>query len=236
MDFAAESESQTFSVGPDCVIIQDGIVYLYARRPFPDWTIREFSRQAIYFRDGKFYLRLKEAAPKPYAVRYELAPWPADLHEQSKQSFVYDEAAVAARDRGARYAHGQEFVHRFLFLLYPLLGFCWSGTKERVLQPLGFVPVSITAASTALEFGLALLQGILFGYLGGGVFAQAQSAMALHPATFDPPSRLVDLGIFLVLLLDCVMRYSQVLRGDEVPDGFLEWLFRFRRKRRTPPE
>jgi len=44
-----------------------------------------------------------------------------------------------------------------------------------------------------------------------------------------------DLLILVVLALDCAIRYSQVLRGEELPDGFLEWLFRFGRSGSPPP-
>ena len=99
--------------------------------------------------------------------------------------------------------------------LSPLLGFGWSRFKERVLQPAGLSPISITAASTLFTFLVVIVYGIWLGYLGGWT--------------------LRGCGLWLVLFLDCAIRYRQVLRGDEVPDGFLEWAFRAVLRWRKPP-
>jgi hypothetical protein len=226
----AQPQPGSFRIGPDCAIIQDDILHIYARRAIPDWTVREFQRQAIFFQGRKYYLRLAEAAPRPYAVRYELAPWPDDLHEQSKQSFAYDEAFVAERDRQALGQGARSLGRACLLPLYPFLGFLWSGFKDRALVPLGFIPASITSASTLLEFLLTILQGIFFGYLGGGFVAQALSRCLLRPGSYGGAGAVLDLALLALLAVDCMVRCSQVLRGDELPDGFLEWLFKpFRR-------
>jgi hypothetical protein len=226
----ASSQSGPFHVGPDCAIIQDDILHIYARRAMPDWTVREFQRQAIFFQGRKYYLRLAEPAPRPYAARYELAPWPEDLHEQSNRSFAYDEAFVAERDRQALAQGARSLGHACLLPFYPFLGFFWSGFKDRALAPLGFVPASVTSASVLLEFLLMILQGILFGYLGGGLIAQTLSRCLLHPGTYGGSGAVLDLALLAVLAVDCAVRYSQGLRGDERPDGFLEWLLKpFRR-------
>jgi hypothetical protein len=110
-----------------------------------------------------------------------------------------------------------------LLPLYPLLGFCWSGFKERVLWPIGFLPPSITAASTMLTVGFVLVDGILFGFLGGGLIAQ----LRLHV----PLANLFDLLLLATMSLDCAVRYGQLLDHEPVPDGFLEWALRFGRPR-----
>lgn len=230
MDEKIESQNQTFRVGADCAIIQDGIVHIYARREFRDWAIREFSRQVIFFQGRKYFLRARDTAQRPYACRYELAPWPEDLHEHSKQSFVYDEAFVALRDHAVRTEGARSLGYAFLVPLYPFLGFFWSRFQEQVIAPLGFVPRSITSASTMLQFGIVLLDGIMFGYLGGGFITQYAAVVSLHPGHFDGTSLLWDFGLLILLSLDCVIRYHQVLRGDESPDGFLEWAFRWRKR------
>lgn len=222
----------TFRIGPDAVILRDGLVYIYARREIPDWTVREFSRKAIFFRGNKYYLRFRSPAPRPYAALYELAPWPADLHDQSKESFLYDEDFVAERDRLLRVTRATETLRSILLPLYPLLGFCWSSYKDRVLQPLGFVPRSITAASTMLEFVTCLVQGALFGYLGGGIVTQARSAITMPLAAADDPLwAIADLVLLVLLFVDCVLRYNQVLRDQESLDGFMEWVFAFLRRK-----
>ena len=44
------------------------------------------------------------------------------------------------------------------------------------------------------------------------------------------PYSWVDGFLFFAAPADCLVRYSQVLRGDEVPDGFLEWVFRWKQR------
>ena len=163
-------------------------------------------------------------------MRYELVPWPADLHEESSQRFVYNEALVAARDQDARSEQRRTTAYYLLLPFYPLLGFCWSGLKERVLWPIGFEPSAISSVATMVGFGFTLVGGILFGYLGGGIFYQlAYVGMVPFEVTYQT-ARIVDLIFLGLLVFDCAIRFNQQLRGDIVPGGFLEWLVPFRRK------
>src|ERR1035437_1711788 len=162
-------ESRSLNVGPDTVTFDGEIVVIQARREIPDWKVREFHRHAIYFQGRKYFLRNRGKARPPFAFEYKLAPWPDDLHEQSIRSFIYDEESVAARDASAGREQRRHLAWCFLVPFYPFLGFCWSGFKERVLRPIGFLPQSITSASTILTLGVVLVDGIMFGYLGGGV-------------------------------------------------------------------
>jgi len=43
----------------------------------------------------------------------------------------------------------------------------------------------------------------------------------------------LDYAILLLLPVDVVARYHQVLRGDPFPDGFFEWALRFRRRKKN---
>ncbi|MCX6902942.1 MAG: hypothetical protein NTW03_05600, partial [Verrucomicrobia bacterium] len=211
MDSNDKTQGQASHVGPDWAIVRNRIVHIYARREIPDWTVREFRRQVIFFRGAKYYLRLREKAASPYACHYELAPWPENLHEHSDQSYAYDEDLVAERDHAAVAQGATSVAHAALLALYPFLGFFWSGFKDRVFIPLGFVPASITAASTWLEFLFLVVDGILFGFLGGGLLAQISPRELLYPLTHEGPMALLDLVILVVLALDCAIRYSQVL-------------------------
>lgn len=221
---------QSLRVGPDLVTVEGDALVIYARRPIADWRIREFHKQPIFFQDEKYYLRDKRPATGPFAIRYELVPWPADLHEESSRRFVYDEALVAERDREARTDRQRTTVYYILLPFYPVLGFCWSGFKERVLWPLGFEPSGISSAATMLGFGFSLVDGILFGYLQGGIFYQLAYLGAVPFEVTYGTARIVDAVLLALVVLDCAVRFNQQLRGDIVPGGFLEWLFPFGRK------
>ena len=212
-------ETHSFDIGSDHVTMVGETVIIDAKRRIIDWSVREFHRQPIFFFHRKYYLRTRSAGVPPFAARYELAPWPEDRHDESRQSFIYDEAFVAERDRHFVEERKRDLLWYSLLPLYPLFGLCWSGFKARVLWPLGFNPKSVTSASTMLMFGLTLGDGIMVGYFASGLMSMVIPSAAL--------AQLADTALFVLLFLDCAIRYDQVIRDDEVPDGFLEWLFRW---------
>jgi len=203
-------------IGSDKVEAERERVIIHAAEPM-DWPIREFCRIPLYFQGQKYYLRSRRKGERPYAMVYELWPWPADLQDASARHIIYDEAYVLARDDLAARRRGHERLYLALLPLYPLLGFCWSRFKNRVLARLGFEPRSITTASVALTFSLFLAEGIFVGWLAGGI---------LMYLLRQPGLRAVDWALLLVLGADSIMRFGQSLKLD-VEDhwGFCEWLW-----------
>lgn len=211
----------TITVGSDVVEVAADHLLINARHPMVEWRIREFCRQPIYLQGQKFYLRNRRKAAPPFAIRYELAPWPEDLRDESPESFRYDEAFVAARDAEFRSERHRTALWYVLLPVYPLLGLCWSRFKENVLWPIGFVPVYITSASMTLVFCAVFLDAIFFGFLGGGLLMNI-----LGPTALGGWAVVADLGLIGILALDCALRFSQLLNNQTpVPDGFLEWLW-----------
>lgn len=204
-------------VGVDLVHVTDEKVIVFARHEMPDWTVREFCRVPIHFRGHKFYLLRKLPGALPYAFRYELAMWHSGLGMESNRPIYYDEDYVAERDQDAGIFKKREHLHSALFALYPFLGFCWSGFKERVLGPIGFDPVDITDASVMLAFGFFMLDAVFVCYFNYGFLAVVFSREWLLP---------LDRILFVLVPLDCAMRFGRIIRGDSVPAGFLEWVFR----------
>jgi hypothetical protein len=202
-------------VGADEVTFDGDVVVIHARHPIIDWSVREFHHHAIYFRYKKYLLRGKSVTGKPFAMRYELAPWPEDLREESMRSFTYDAEFVAARDAGVVSERRHSLVWQLMLPIYPLLGFAWRNFKRRVLWPMGFEPASITAASTMFTFCVVMGFGVMYGWFGMRLIGH-----------------LTDLIILATLSLDCAFRYDQLIRHEEVPDGFLEWLFKYRKRKR----
>ena len=209
-------------VGPDMVHIGDEVVTIFALHEMPDWTVREFSIVPIFFRDHKFYLKSKRPGSGDYACAYELAPWYPQLGLESSRIIHYEEDYVAERDREFRLDRKHDHLHSALYAVYPLLGWCWSGFKERVLGRIGFDPVSITEASIMFAFACFMAEAVFVCYFRLGFLALAFSRMWLL---------WVDYLLFVLLPLDCAVRYGCVISGDTCPPGFLEWIFR-----RTPPD
>ncbi len=214
--------ARVIDVGSDKVIVDGNRLTIDAARPMRDWSVREYCHHSIYFQGARYLLVGKHRAAKPYAMRYELETWPADLHESSHIDFIYDADFVAARDRGMRRDQTHTLIWYAMLPVYPLLGLFWSGIKERLLWPIGFVPTSITSASVMLVFLFTFCDGMFYGYLGGGVVCRIVGATGLGGWAMP-----ADLALMGLLGLDCALRFSQLLRGDEpVPYGFLEWIFR----------
>jgi hypothetical protein len=205
------------AVGSDVVEVGDRTVTVFAMRPMPDWTVREFCIVPIFFRGHKFHLKAKLPGPPPYAWRYELEPWYSELGAESSLKVVYDEEYVTERDADARASQRREHLHAALFVIYPFLGFCWSGFKERVLGPIGFDPVDTTEASIMIGLGLFLAEGVFAFYFRAGFLGVMFSQHILF---------WLDWVLLVLLPLDCAIRYGHIIRGDSCPAGFLEWMFK----------
>ena len=212
-----ETSENSARVGTDLVIVTEEALVIHAHREMPDWTLREFCVVPIYFRGHKFYLKKKSPGQAPYAMKYELGTWHDALGGESTLSINYDEDYVEERDRKGSMARGMEHLHSILTPLYPLLGFTWTGFKERVLSPIGFDARSITEASMLLAFSYWMLEGVFAFYFRGGFLAFVCSSA---------PLLWLDWALVVVLPLDCAIRFGRLIRGDSIPCGFLEWLFR----------
>ena len=219
-----ESAGNILKVGADEVHFAGEFIIIHASREIADWMSREYCRSPIWFQGKKYFLAGKGPLEAPFAVRYKLAPWPAECHEESSISYVYDEALVAERDQDFKTGRVGHHANVLLTPLYPLLGFAWSGIKEKILAPWGFESKSITDASLMLQFGLVLLQGIYLVWLRGGVFQFFWRA--------GETSVTLDWALFLGLAADGLVRANQRLTNEAVfPYGFLEWLVKIKRAR-----
>lgn len=204
-------------IGPDKVHLIGNEVTIFAKHAMADWTVREFCRVPIYFNDNKYYLLRKTPGPHPYAFQYFLAPWHAELGPESTRTITYDEAYVAHRDGRIRGDRRDERLFPVLVCLYPLLGICWSRFKTQVLGPRGFEPASVTGASIMLLFAFWMLESVFVLYFHVGFLVLLCSRIWVL---------WIDRLLFLLLPLDCAIRYGKLLEGEESPPGFLEWAWR----------
>lgn len=226
--------AETVKVGPDLVTITEAQVSIDAACEMSEWQVREFGRIPIYFRDKKYFLRQKAAAQKPYKIRYILEPWPAEATGTTQAWLNYDEQTVAERDSAARGEKAGEVAGAFLILVYPLLGFLWSGTKDR-LSRIGFVPRSITGISIMVGFGVLLLDGVfakmlLMGSMRsgsvvvGGIIRTFYGKDYFHLGPLVLSVAWIDVTLFICLVIDVLVRYSQHMREVDSPWGFMEWI------------
>ncbi len=235
---------QTLKVGRDQVTITENQVIIDAAAEMPDWQVRGFNRFPIYFQDEKYFLRQKAAAQTPYRVRYVLEPWPTEATTSGGGWFAYDEEAVAQRDAAIKDGRFEDVVRSVLYLFYPLLGLLWSGTKDKLAR-FGIVSRTVTGVSIMLTFGVILLDGVfakmlLIGSMKTGEVAvggiirsfYGQNLLELGPVSI--PVVWLDVALFVFLVLDLIIRYSQHLSDVDSPWGFLEWLTRLFPRKKIP--
>jgi hypothetical protein len=231
-----EKTERIEQVGPDRVTISDQQVIIEARRPMPDWEVRDLDPAPVYFGDKKYYLAEKRRGEGRYAVRYLLLPWPEGQSTYSKRFYAYDAEAVAERDGNCRSEQANDLAYAFLLPIYPLLGLLWSGTQKR-LSRFGVVPRTVTSLSIFTVFSLLFGQGVFAVVtiqatvrtskmlVGGMITALSPvSALKLGPVTI--PLAWLDVLLTLALLADLAIRYSHYLREDQWIGGFLEWIAR----------
>ena len=237
METAQQTQApEMLKVGLDRVTFSGNQVLIDTAHEMADWKVREYARIPIYFRDQKYFLRQKTAAQRPYAQRYVLEPWPADNQEMARSTLVYDEDTVAQREAEIKGGRIDDLARAALLLVYPLLGMLWSGTKEKLVR-FGFVPRSITGVSIFASFALALLQGAFAKLLImsslrsghvvlGGMLRAFWGNDYLGFGAFQVRVLWLDCALFVLFLVDSIIRYSQHLRDVESPWGFAEWLTR----------
>jgi len=212
----AHPTPDSVKIGSDRVIFRGGSVIVYASRLMEDWQVREFCQIPVFFRGRKYHIKRKSRVDPPYVLAYELELWPAEYQGESTLSITYDERYVNQRDQQSRTEGREEFTHLALLAVYPLLGFLWSDFKDRRLERFGFQPRSITEASLYVQVAFVACELVFLALARTGFF----------DAVFQRAGTPVDLLLLLVCVADLMARGSQMFRGDERPDGFLEWLFR----------
>jgi hypothetical protein len=217
-------------------------VFILARREMPDWKVRSFDVEPVYFGDNKYYLFQKREASPPYSVCYVLRPWREGLAANPKRFHTYDDNAVAERDAAARSEKLHELVGLCLLPLYPFLGLLWSGAQQW-LNRFGVVPRSITGISIFTVFSVFLGEGVFWFVLInasarsgkmmlGGMIRAITSTDHLQIGPVHIPIAFLDCLLSLACLADMLVRYTLYLREYDWHGGFLEWLVpRFFRKK-----
>lgn len=215
---APGSEQTTIEVGADEVLLYGNKIVVCSAKRMDDWEAKDFQRPKILFRGGEYYLsrKLPGDAERPY--RYELGPWPDYLEEEPKHSVTYDEDYVNRRDTRFKRVSSVTGRQSRLTFLYPLLGFCWSGFKERFLEPHGFNPLRISLFSCILAYIIFMGELSCFFFLGSGLLQRL----------FGPGIQWLDYIFLLVFPIDSAVRFFQIVNGTtRYPVGFLEWILNF---------
>lgn len=241
VETAKESASpETLQVGPDQVTIEGNKVTIDARHVMPDWQVREYSRIPVYFQEKKYFLRQKTDAVKPFAIRYVLELWPEGEGGTSRVMLEYNEQVVAEREAAIRGGHYEDLGKAALLLVFPFLGLLWSETKQKLAR-FGIISRTVTGLSIMITLGVVMLDGVFAKMLMMSGMRAGKVAVGGIIRTFAGqdywnigplPVRILwlDVALFVILVADLLIRYSQHLRDEEPSYGFLEWAFPSRKK------
>src|SRR6266481_2076597 len=203
---------RVLQIGPDRITVTGDEVAIEAKHEMPNWEVRELNPAPVYFEDKKYYLIEKRRANPPYAVRYLMAPWPADQSAGTKLFYTYDAETVAEREANHRLGNRDEVVRLGLLPLYPLLGLLWSGTQQRLTR-FGFVPRTITSASIFIVFCLLFAQGVFAcvmintilrsgKLMIGGIVRAMMSQDHFHLGPISIPVMLLDSILLVTFVAD----------------------------------
>jgi hypothetical protein len=227
-------QQRVVRIGPDQVTITAQKLIIEAKYEMPEWDVRSSRPPAIYFEDKKYLLVEKTELKGKYAFRYVLHPWPEGRASNPNMFFDYNAEAVAERDVDRRGEISGDIIRTILLPFYPILGWCWSGTQQRMVR-FGFVPRSLTGISIFASFALGFAQAVITSVMLNGsarsgkmMIGGAVTAFSGHNyVTFGSvqfPLGILDAVILLALIADALMRYTHYLREDQWTGGFLEWL------------
>ena len=191
--------------GADYLIFQEDGATVWTPREMPDWEVKNLRPTKIVIQDRAYVITAKYAAIESKKVMYRLKPW-GNRVDIPGRIICYDEQYVTQREAGYTSQRRRERASVLLYA-YPLIGFAWTSTKNKLEENYGICPVRATKWSIAFELPFALIAALAFWF-----------AVTLEG--------LVEASIPLVVLgSDLLMRSDDLMQELPVPPGFLEWVW-----------
>ena len=205
---------RTLRIGRDRVEVRgETLTVITPVQHMEGWQVSRYRASVIHF-DGLTWRVTKHTIGSDGLARYELARWEPSEEELTGPQIDYSRDDVVLRDYGLQQGRRRGRVTLVLNLMGPLTGFLPARTKDRLETRYGIDPVASTKGSVLIQMLLA------FVALNLSPFLQMVKLYGL-PGGF---TLLLGLAIALVLGVDAVVRWSQVLAEVRPPPGFYEWL------------
>ena len=184
----------------DTLVFEGKRLVVRCPREMPSWHVGKNRRTAVHFRGTRYVV--VGAGTEQGQFEYRLEPWTPAANELPARDITYDERYVREREDDARAIVARSREALALAPLWPALGFLPSSWKRGLHERYGFNPVTTTRFSVWLEVALV---GVLF------------------PSVILGMAGAVQLCIFLVLLVDGVVRASILVEDEYPPFGLGEW-------------
>ncbi len=202
-------------VGSDSVFFKEGEVVIYSSYDMEDWNVTKYRKAAIFFKDKAYFLTRKSKL-QDGIFRYKLKEWPEDHVDLPSKSIIYDDEYVAERDTIQIKVEKIKRISLIMRMVQPLVGFLPSRMKESLQDRYGIDPVTTTGYSLFIEYLFVTLIVCLY---------VIQIFTRIFPFWFDYSPVVV-----ILVILDAIIRYHDVLGEAVSPYGFYEWIFKLRFK------
>jgi len=207
--------NRTLRIGRDRVEVRGDTLTVITRvQNMEGWQVSRYRASVIHF-DGQTWRVTKHTVGSDRLSRYELARWDPSNGELTGPRIDYSSDDVVLRDYRLQQGRRRSRVTFGLNLIGPLTGLLPAPTKDQLETRYGIDPVASTKASVLIQMLL------VFVALTLAPFSQMVRLYGL-PGGF---TMFLVLTVALVLGVDAVVRWSQVLAEVRPPSGFYEWLF-----------
>jgi hypothetical protein len=210
----------TKHVGSDLVLSKGDRLLVRSASDMPLWRPSRHRRVAILFEGGRYTVTGRQRTAEGL-WEYQLEPYPDVIHELPSATIEYGEAYVWERDEVSVAVARRERRSGLLHFLSPLLGFLPSSVKLNLQDHYGLDPRSMTQQSLAVEWALMLVS-MTSSAIGRLVLGRAHTLVLI---------------LFVLLLIDLIVRRHATSLDSMEQFGFFEWLVRGRisPKRISPP-
>ncbi len=199
--------------GADHLIFQEDGATVWTPREMPDWEVKNLRPTKIVIQNRDYVIAAKHVAIESTKVMYRLEPW-GNRVDIPGRIICYDEQYVTQREADYKDQRRRERASALSFA-YPLIGFAWTSTKDKLEEKYGICPVRATKWSVAFEVPFALIAALAFWF-----------AISLEG--------LVEAAVPMVLLgSDLLMRIDDLMHELPVPRGFLEWIWHRQKRTQT---
>ncbi|MCP3977955.1 MAG: hypothetical protein GY716_01310 [bacterium] len=207
-------------VGPDRVTLEPDRLVVRSPADMDGWEVHPYRRPLIHFDDRTWRIAGKSQEGDG-TFRYELRPWVPALGDVPTREIRYDADYVERRESLSRQHRAHAIAGPAILLLSPLLGFLGSGTKRR-LEAFGLNVRAATWHSIYLQCFVILCCGTL-----------ASISMMIVAQRQTPPWSSGHLLLLAAVVgLDVLFRVDRLIREDDYPPGFYQWLIPRRGRRR----
>ncbi len=203
-------------IGPDRVLVRDDRLVIESPVDMEHWEVRTYRHTMIRF-EGRGWRIVRTGTGSKNAVRYELEPWTPSPIELTGPTCDYGPAFVEQRDREYADRRRRHTVGVVLGLVLPLVGLLGSETKRRIEERYAIGAVAATRASL---------------YVEGVIMLASATLLLIGSMVYPPPWPLGPCALgALVLPPDLLFRYDSLIRDEQYPPGFYQWVWRRKTKR-----